>query len=306
MMISFCGCARTPGTVIDITPPPVEAQPPAVEPEPDAAWTPGPDATAQIGDTAEASGKGGDIAQETPNMAEPVETEKPVETVKPMETEKPTDTPAPRDVSGQPLKGIVIGVDPGHQAHANRDPEPVSPGSDETKHKVSSGTKGIETGIAEYKVNLAVGLLLQKLLEKAGATVIMTRTTDDVDISNVERAQLFNEKRTDYAIRLHCNGSDDHDKRGAFMLVPKENPFKADCERAAQLVIDEYCAATGIKNRGLTYRGDQTGFNWCERMVINIEMGHMTNADEDKLLTNADFQVKMAQGIFNGILKFYE
>lgn len=220
-------------------------------------------------------------------------------------TPAPTATQTAPDASGKPLAGLIIGVDPGHQMHADRDGEPVSPGSSETKHKVSSGTQGIVTQIPEYEVNLAVGLLLRDMLESAGATVVMTRTVNDVNVSNIERAQLFNDKKTDYAVRLHCNGSDDHDKRGAFMLIPSSNPYLDDCKRAAELMIEEYCKATGLKNRGVTVRSDQTGFNWCERMIINIEMGHMTNADEDKLLTDADFQKRMAQGVFNGILAFY-
>ena len=57
---------------------------------------------------------------------------------------------------------------------------------------------------------------------------------------------------------------------------------------------------------GLRAMGNQTGFNWCNRMVINIEMGYMTNKEEDALLTDSDYQVKMAQGICNGILAYYE
>ena len=290
------GCAPAPVHEIEITPLPPQSGPTPniVQPSPDDSSLP-----------AGAAAVTPDITPVPPPATDAVPTPKPTEkpTAEPSQT--PEDTPdAP--VEGQPLLGIVIGVDPGHQRKANRDKEPVAPGSDEVKNKVSSGTRGIATEIPEYEVNLAVGLLLRDMLKSAGATVVMVRETNDIDISNAERAVLFNREKTDYAIRLHCNGSDDHDKRGAFMLVPAENPFKADCERAAQLVIDEYCAVTGLNNRGLTVRSDQTGFNWCERMVINIEMGHMTNADEDRLLTDADFQVKMARGIFNGILKFYE
>ena len=200
----------------------------------------------------------------------------------------------------------MIGLDPGHQAHGNNAKEPVAPGSDEMKKKVSSGTQGRWTKVPEYKVNLQVALLLKDLLEEHGATVVMTRETHDVNISNAERAQFFNEQNTDYALRLHCNGSDDSDIHGAFMLVPTKNPYLEDCDRAAALLIDEYCKATDAKNLGITKRSDQTGFNWCERMVINIEMGHMTNKEEDYLLSNPDYQKKMAQGLLNGILRYFQ
>lgn len=225
----------------------------------------------------------------------------------------PPETPAPAPAAlpsaeGKPLAGLVIGVDPGHQAKANREQEPVAPGSSETKNKVSSGTRGIATGIAEHEVNLAVGLLLRDLLEGAGAEVVMVRTSADVDISNVERAEIFNEHRVDLGIRLHCNGSEDEEARGAFMLVPKDKdyPFYAENVRAAERILEAYAEETGLSTgRGITYRGDQTGFNWCERPVVNIEMGHMTNAEEDRKLTDADFQKKMAAGIYKGILAYF-
>lgn len=225
----------------------------------------------------------------------------PEKTVEPQKTKAPVQTPRKIDLTGK-----VIGIDPGHQAKSNSEQEPVAPGASETKKKVSSGTQGRWTRVPEYQVNLDVGLKLKALLESNGATVIMTRETNNVDISNAERAILFNDKKTDLAIRLHCNGSENQEKHGAFMLVPKSNPFLEECNSAAKDVIDEFCKATGAKNLGVTVRSDMTGFNWSERMVILIEMGHMTNEAEDKKLSDPEYQNKMAQGIYNGICKYFE
>lgn len=242
-------------------------------------------------------------ASSAPDLAS-IETLEPVEST-PTPIVKPTPEPIPTAIP-LPLEGIIIGIDPGHQEHGNSEKEPVAPGSKEMKKKVSSGTQGRWTRIPEYEVNLKVGILLRDLLEEQGATVIMTRESNNVDISNVERAKLFNEKETDYALRLHCNGSEDKSVHGAFMLVPTENPYLEECDRAAELLIEEYCKATGAKNLGITKRSDQTGFNWSERMIINLEMGHMTNEEEDYKLTDPDYQKKMAKGLFNGILEYFK
>lgn len=230
----------------------------------------------------------------------------PSPTSAPTPTPAPTDTPTPKS-GGKPLSGLIIGVDPGHQAHSNSELEPNSPGSSDMKKKVSSGTYGRFTGVREHEVVLRVGLHLRDLLEDAGAVVIMTRTKADVDISNVERAKLFNKKNVDLGVRLHCNGSNDESVHGAFMLVPKSHPYKEESVRAAKLILDAYGKETGISiKKGITYRADQTGFNWCERPIVNIEMGHMTNEKEDYKLTDHDFQKKMARGIYNGILLYFE
>ena len=244
----------------------------------------------------------------TPPLAEPMAS--PLQTPSPTPTASPKPTKKPQNGSDEkPLSGLVIGVDPGHQAHSDSDMEPVAPGSSTMKKKVSSGTRGVATGVYEYEVNLAVGLLLRDMLEEAGATVVMTHTKANVNISNIERAEIFNDNLVDLGVRLHCNGNTDHSVRGAFMLVPKSKsyPYYGDCVLAAKAILKAYGEETGLNTeKGITYRSDQTGFNWCTRPITNIEMGHMTNVDEDGLLTDADFQVKMARGIYKGIVAYFK
>ena len=227
----------------------------------------------------------------------------PTISVTPTQTLRPSPTPSPK---AKPLSNVVIGLDPGHQAKANAALEPVSPGSSTMKKKVSSGTQGKWSRVPEHEVNLAVALLLRDMLENAGAKVIMTREKADVNISNAERAKIFNNAKVDLGLRIHCNGSTDETVNGAFMLVPSSNPFKDDCTAAAKTVLAAYGKATGISvDKGLTSRSDQSGFNWCTRPIINIEMGHMTNKEEDNKLTDAAFQKKMAQGLYNGLLEYF-
>ncbi len=236
-------------------------------------------------------------AEPTPEPTEEPSPE-PTEESTPEPTEEPTPEP-------EPLSGITIGLDPGHQGKQNSDTEPVSPGSDERKMKVTSGTDGVSTGVEEHEVNLAVALKLRKLLEEAGAEVVMTRESADVDISNAQRAQLFNDYEVNLGLRLHCNGSENSSDTGAFMLVPADNPYKEKCDKAAEIILDYYTRETGLKDRGVTERADQTGFNWCERPIVNIEMGHLSNAAEDEKLTDSDFQSDMARGLYEGIMAYF-
>jgi N-acetylmuramoyl-L-alanine amidase len=245
------------------------------------------------------------VPEETP-VAVAIETATPAAapTVPPPPTPEPTPTPEP------PLYGITIAIDPGHQAKPDYGMIPLGPDSTEQTYACTAGTRGIASNVYEYQVNLDVAQKLKALLEANGATAILTRTTNDVNLSQSARAAIINESEADLAILLHCNGTDDTSERGAFMMVPEHDcteHFSENTE-AADTILASYCAATGIavhKLPGITYRRDQACFNWCTRPVICIEMGYLSNETEDLLLTNAAFQDKMAFGISEGILTYF-
>ncbi len=226
----------------------------------------------------------------------------------PSETTPPT-TP-PTTPATQPSTSKLIVIDPGHQREANHEKEPLGPGSDERKDKVSSGTHGVATGLREYELNLQVSQKLQAVLEDRGYQVVMIRTTHDVDISNAERAQIANELNADAFIRIHANGSDNGSVRGSMTLcqTPK-NPYNGDiyeeCRLLAECVLDEMVAQTGFARKKVWETDTMTGINWCRVPVTIVEMGYMSNAEEDLLMASDEVQDKLVQGIANGIDKYF-
>ena len=221
-------------------------------------------------------------------------------------TTAPTDEPVPPSDSN----GHIVAIDAGHQRKGNSEKEPNGPGSTVMKAKVSSGTTGCATGVYEYVVNLDVSLLLKEELGSRGYQVVMIRETHDVNISNSERAKIANTSGAEAFIRVHCNGVDNSSVRGALTMSPtSSNPYvgymASECERLSRVVIDEYCAVTGFQNKGIQYFDNMSGINWCEIPVTIIELGFMSNPEDDAMLVDPAMQVKMAEGIANGIDAYF-
>lgn len=203
----------------------------------------------------------------------------------------------------------LIVIDAGHQAHGNNEQEPIGPGASETKAKVTTGATGISTDKLESEINLEVALKLQKKLQEANYQVIMIRTSQDVNLSNSERAKIANDNNADAFIRLHCNSADTSSASGTLTMAPSlNNPYcnqiASSSYNLSKKVVDKICNRTGSKNRGVMISDTMSGINWCKVPVTIIEMGFLSNPQEDMLLSDSIYQDKIVDGIVEGINEF--
>ena len=194
-------------------------------------------------------------------------------------------------------KDILICIDPGHQEKGDSNSEPVAPGSYVKKARVSSGATGVATKKPEYILNLEA------------STVIMTRESHDVNISNSERAIFANNNKADMVVRVHADSLNNPGKTGASILIPaKESKYTTaiyeDSQNCANLISSKMKEA-GIKVNGVFERGDLTGFNWSQVPVVLVEMGFLSNYTEDQMMSNPEYQTKLMQAISDGLDEYF-
>ena len=213
----------------------------------------------------------------------------------------PTDIP-----SG---KHIVV-IDAAHQLRNNNETELIGPGASKTEKKVNSGAEGVATYTPEYQFTLDMAQLLRTELEKRGYAVYMIREENDVMISNAERALIAN-NQGEIVLHLHGNSDDRSSIKGIMAFCPSdENAFLSkdligSCNKLCGDILTELEASTGAKNWGTIKIDTFAELNLTKIPSARVEVGYLSNPDEDKLLQTADYRAKIVQGLADGIDRYF-
>jgi N-acetylmuramoyl-L-alanine amidase len=181
----------------------------------------------------------------------------------------------------------VIVVDPGHGGH--------NPGA-------------VDNGVQEANINLAISQLLRDKLVKEGAKVIMTRQSDTAVASSNStlgqelqaRVDMAEKNQADLFISIHSNSNPDANIAGAMTFYPKD--------RSSQLALDVQKSL--IEQTGAVDKGTSSATFYVLRNTtmpsILVETGFVTNQQEAARLTNYSYQNKIAQGVFNGVVRYLQ
>ena len=226
-------------------------------------------------------------------------------------TPAPTDTPTPT-VTPEPTAKPkhVVAIDPGQQKSAVSEKEPIGPGAEETKAKMSSGATSVTTGKKEYEWTLLFSKKLKAELEARGYGVVMTHEEADVKISNAERAKMVNASDAEIYVSIQADAVSNETANGIFAQIPsKANPFVphlyTESKALAKLLHGNLIKETAAYDRGLREYDDLATINYSEIPVTILQLGFMSNPEEDAKLWSEDYQNKMVKAICDGIDAYF-
>lgn len=215
------------------------------------------------------------------------------------------------------LHGKTIAIDPGHNGgnylHTAEIDRLVNAGT----LRKPCDTTGTETasGYTEAAYNLDVALRLAALLRRAGAHVVLTRTTNTGWGPCInERAAIGNRAHADAAISIHADGGPTNG-RGFHVIYPPPipgltAPIASACYRLALDIRNAYAAETGmpystyIGHHGLDERSDLGGLNLSKVPKVFIETGNMRNPLDAARLESAAFRQRVAIALERGFALF--
>ncbi len=178
------------------------------------------------------------------------------------------------------------------------------------------GAVGIH-GEVEKEINLAIAEDLKNFLSLSGIEVIMTREEDvsihDKSVKGIakqkvsdirNRLKLMEEHPDALVVSIHQNHFTKEKYHGAQMFYGTKNPAS---ESAAQSIQDAFVKYLQPDNQRQIKPGTKSVYllEHATMPIVLVECGFLSNGEEAALLTQEDYQEKIAFTVYCGILNFF-
>ena len=184
---------------------------------------------------------------------------------------------------------------------------------------IDSGHGGIDPGkigvggIYEKNVNLAIAKKLKILLEQSGITVIMTRSDDNglydesdtnkkaVDMK--KRVSIINEGNVNAAVSIHQNSFQSQDVKGAQVFYYKHS---VEGKKLAEILQASFKENLDSENKRVE-KADSTYYMLVHTSAPTViaECGFLSNPTEASLLNSSEYQQKIAEALYKGIINYF-
>ena len=173
-----------------------------------------------------------------------------------------------------------------------------------------------DEGITENSINLSIVLKTKKLIEQSGNTVILTRTDEngiydeecnsirEKKISDIKkRVKIGNESNADIFVSVHLNKISQKQYWGWQTFFKKEDEKS---KKLATCIQDGIGCVVKRQNKRIPLSIENIYIVDHVQIPISIvECGFLSNEKEEKLLQTEEYQQKLAEGIYLGIMNYF-
>ncbi|WP_301109733.1 SH3 domain-containing protein [Sporosarcina sp.] len=176
------------------------------------------------------------------------------------------------------LKGLTIVVDPGHGGH-------------------DRGTTGAR-GSIEKDLTLVTAELLATKLQNAGAEVILTRNSDTYVLLGA-RASIAQYHNADAFVSIHYDAHVDPSIAGftSYYTRSEQQPL-------AEAINKGLASNISLRDRGAQF-GDFHVLRENYRIGVLVELGYLSNYNEERQITTDRFREQATYGIYQGLLDYF-
>ena len=173
-----------------------------------------------------------------------------------------------------------------------------------------------KNGVTENAINLVITLKVQKLLEQAGATIILTRSDEngiyDLDkntlrekkVSDIKnRVKIGNNSSANIFVSIHLNKIPQSEYSGWQTFFKKNDENSRKLAKLIQTNLNE-----AIQKENKRKEHVITGkyiVDHVEIPTVIVECGFLSNPEEEELLQIDEYQDKIAWGIYTGIMDYF-
>ncbi len=174
------------------------------------------------------------------------------------------------------------------------------------------GAVGKQTGVTESYLNLEYAKTLQKLCKEYGFKTVMTRSdmnglysesAKNKKKSEMEkRKKIIKKSKADLLVSIHMNSFPSSSARGCQVFFAQGNQNGKALAESVSHVLNK-----NIEHAKKTAKvGDYFVLNCTSKPAILVECGFLSNAEEETLLQDNEYENKLCYQILCGILQFFK
>lgn len=177
---------------------------------------------------------------------------------------------------------------------------------------IDNGVQGITTKTDEADINLSISRFLKGHFTAAGFNCVMTRTNEAGLYGDTskgfkmrdmkKRRKIIENCNADMVISVHQNFCPLPSKRGGIVFFDKSSAVSSSL---AQNIQCELNSLPQCVKPAEAMHGDYYMLKCTQSPSVIVECGFLSNAEEDKLLNDENYQRAVAYAIFKGAVSYF-